>query len=291
MIETIAPMIRRVVAPNPSPFTFHGTGTYLIGKGRVAVVDPGPASQAHVDAILQGLIGEQITHILVTHTHQDHSSACRLLQAACGAPTYGFGPHGAGKLEIGAQVEEGGDMDFAPDIEVRHGDVIAGDGWSVECVHTPGHTSNHVCYQLREQRALFTGDHVMGWSTSIISPPDGDMGDYLSSLRLLLHRSDMVYWPTHGPQIDDPLPFVHSFIQHRLDREGQVINYLKDGVHRIGDMVPLIYQDLPRAMHPAAARQVFATLVYLAERDLVACETPLSVDASYYLISEGLTKA
>lgn len=283
VIEEITPMIRRVVARNPSPFTFRGTGTYLIGHGCVAVIDPGPASDEHVQAIMGGLKGEEITHILVTHTHQDHCSACDALQAVCGAKTYGFGPHGAGKLESGVKVEEGGDMKFVPDIEVRHGDIIDGNGWSVECVHTPGHTSNHICYQLRQERTLFTGDHVMAWSTSIISPPDGDMADYMSSLELLLDRDDSVYWPTHGPGIDDPKPFVSSFIAHRLERETQILKNLRDGLHGISDMVPLMYQELPPAMYPAAAHQVFATMIYLVERDLVVCDGALALDAGYAL--------
>jgi len=277
-------MIRRVVARNPSPFTFHGTGTYIVGHGRVAVIDPGPLSEDHVNAILRGLANEEITHLLVTHTHQDHSPACRPLQALCGAKSYGFGPHGAGKLEVGVKVEEGGDMEFVPDEEVRDGDIIDGGQWSFECVYTPGHTSNHVCYQLREEKVLFTGDHVMGWSTSIVSPPDGDMGDYMSSLKLLLERDDSVYWPTHGPAIDDPKPFVHSFIEHREQREHQVIKHLENGLHNIIDMVPLAYHDLPATMHPAAARQLFATMIYLVERGLVTTEQSLSVDAQYSLV-------
>ena len=203
-VEQIAPGIRRVIANNPSPFTFYGTGTYILGTGNVAVIDPGPADPAHIQAIVDGLKGETISHVLVTHTHMDHSPGCALLKAHTDAPTYAFGPHGAGKLEQGVPVEEGGDMDFRPDELVKHGDVIQGDDWSVECVYTPGHTSNHMCFQLREHKALFTGDHVMGWSTSIISPPDGDMMAYMVSLELLLERDDDVYWPTHGPAITEP---------------------------------------------------------------------------------------
>ena len=281
-LERVAPGLRRVIARNPGPFTFHGTGTYVIGEGRVAVVDPGPDLPDHVGAILEGLAGEEITHILITHTHMDHSPACRPLQAACGAPTYGYGPHGAGKLEAGVKVEEGGDMEFAPDVTVRHGDVIDGDGWSVECVFTPGHTSNHVCFQVRGTKALFTGDHVMGWSTSIISPPDGDMADYMASLRLLLDRDDEVYWPTHGTFIDDPKPFVRAFIGHREEREAQILRCLSQGVERIAGMVPLMYsKDIPEQMYPAAARSVFAALVYMVERGVVACDGDLAVDARY----------
>ena len=200
-IQQIAPMIRRVVANNPGPFTFHGTGTYIIGQGKLAIIDPGPDLPAHVDSVLKGLDGEEISHLLVTQTHNDHSPACRPVQAATGAPSYGFGPHGSGKAEQGVQVEEGGDRNFSPDVTVRHGDVIEGEGWSFECVYTPGHTSNHLCFQLREQKALFCGDHVMGWNTTIVSPPDGDMTDYIASLDLLLERDDVIYYPTHGSPI------------------------------------------------------------------------------------------
>ena len=192
-LEQVAPMLRRIVARNPSPFTWHGTGTYVIGEGNVAVVDPGPDLAAHVDALLAALDGETISHLLVTHTHLDHSPACRPVQAATGAATYGFGGHGSGRIDAGVQVEEGADKDFVPDVLLSHGQVVRGDGWSVECVHTPGHTSNHMCYQWREKKALFPGDHVMGWSTTIISPPDGDIAFYLESLELLLDRDDTCY--------------------------------------------------------------------------------------------------
>ncbi len=180
-VQPLAPGLRRVVARNPSPFTFHGTATFIIGEGRVAVIDPGPGEPEHVETLLHALSGETVTHYLITHTHRDHSPATALMKHHMDAPSYGYGPHGAGKIEQGVQVEEGGDMSFAPDVTVRDGDVIEGDGYSFECVYTPGHTSNHVCYQHRETGTLFTGDHVMGWNTTIISPPDGDRGDYMSS--------------------------------------------------------------------------------------------------------------
>jgi glyoxylase-like metal-dependent hydrolase (beta-lactamase superfamily II) len=282
-VETLRPWLRRVVARNPSPFTFHGTGTFIVGRGKVAIIDPGPAIDEHVDALLHAVRGESVTHLLVTHTHRDHSPACAAVQAATGAPSYGYGAHGAGKIEAGVQVEEGGDMAFRPDVQVRHGDVIDGDGFSFECVYTPGHTSNHLCFQYREQRALFSGDHVMGWSTTIVSPPDGDMAQYIASLELLLARDDAQYWPTHGPCIADPKPFVRACIAHRHGRERQIRACLEAGVHTIAGMVPMMYCDLPARMFPAAARSVFATVIQLLERGEVACEGELTVDAHFRL--------
>ena len=271
-VSQIAPGIRRVIANNPGPFTFHGTGTYILGTGNVAVIDPGPDDEEHIGAILAALDGETISHILVTHTHMDHSPGCRPLQALTGAPTYAYGPHGAGKLEQGVQVEEGGDMDFAPDHLVKHGDIIQGGDWTVECVYTPGHTSNHMCFALQEQKALFTGDHVMGWSTSIISPPDGDMAAYMQSLELLLERDDTVYWPTHGPSIIDPKTHVRAYIAHRIEREEQILKCIDEGTHGIRDMVPLMYRDTPEFMYPAAARSVLAAMENLLRKNQVVAD-------------------
>ena len=282
-IETIAPGIRRIVAENPSPFTLHGTGTYIIGEGQVAVIDPGPADSAHIDALVKGLEGETISHVLVTHTHMDRSPGCALLREYTQAPTYAYGPHGAGKLESGVQVEEGGDMEFSPDVRVKDGEIIQGEGFSIECVYTPGHTSNHVCFQYREAQALFTGDHVMGWSTSIISPPDGDMGEYLKSLEKLLDRDDKVYWPTHGPSIEDPKSFVKKFIEHRQEREDQITDCLRRGLTTIEVMVPDMYQGLPEFMYPAAARSVLAAMEHMANKGTIATDGAITLDAVYRL--------
>lgn len=281
--DRVGPRIRRVIAENPSPFTLYGTGTYILGNGDVAVVDPGPADSHHIQAILDATEGETITHVLVTHTHTDHSPGCALLKKKVDVPTFAYGPHGAGKLEEGVPVEEGGDMDFEPDELIRHGDVIEGGDWSVECVYTPGHTSNHMCYQLREDKALFTGDHIMGWSTSIISPPDGDMGAYMASLDLLLERDDDVYWPTHGPRIDNPKELVRAFIAHRHERESQIKKCVAKGVHRIRDMVPIMYTSTPEFMYPAAARSVLAAVEYLVRKGELASEGPVSLDGEYRL--------
>ncbi|MEE4361394.1 MAG: MBL fold metallo-hydrolase [Pseudomonadales bacterium] len=283
--ERLSPRIRRVIAHNPSPFTFHGTGTYIIGEGQVAVIDPGPDLPEHVEALRTALAGETITHILVTHCHLDHSPACRALREFTDAPTYAYGPHGAGRSapdssgEVEVKVEEGADLAFRPDHEVRHGDVLEGDGWSVECLHTPGHTSNHSCFQLREERTLFTGDHVMAWSTSVISPPDGDMHAYMASLELLLERDDLRYWPTHGPSVEDPKAHVRAFIAHRREREAQILACVGDGVHSITAMVPRIYAGHPEFMYPAAARSVYAAVIYLIERGALRASTPLSMDS------------
>ena len=220
--ELVASRIHRLLARNPSPFTYKGTSVYIVGDKKVAVIDPGPDDAEHLAALKRALEDLTVTGILVTHTHADHSPAARALKRWTGAKTYGFGPHAEPRGED-AGAEEGGDFDFVPDIAVRDGDIIAGDGFTFECVHTPGHTSNHMCYALREESALFTGDHVMGWSTSVVLPPDGDMVDYLASLRKLLARDDRVYWPTHGASIGDPKPLVEALIAHRLEREAQIL--------------------------------------------------------------------
>lgn len=283
VLQPVSPMIRRIVAKNAGPFTYHGTNTYVIGHGRVAVIDAGPPLPEHIEALLGGLRDEEITHQLVTHTHCDHSPGARLLRDRSGAKTYGFGPHGLGQYERGTQVEAGADFDFIPDEVVGHGEVIHGNGWSVECVHTPGHCSNHLCFQLREDKALFTGDLVMGWSTSIISPPDGNMGDYMASLALLLARDDHAYWPAHGPVVPDPKPFVRAFIEHREQREAQVIACLEGGIDRIADMVPKMYTEIPEFMHPAAARSVFAHVLHMLDKGVIQCDGPPSLTARYRL--------
>ncbi|MES1989841.1 MAG: MBL fold metallo-hydrolase [Pseudomonadota bacterium] len=276
--DEVSPLIRRVVADNPSAFTFKGTGTYIIGHGQVAVIDPGPMIDAHVDAIMRALTGETVSHILITHTHSDHSPAAKPLKKLTGAKTYGYGPHGGGAGE------EDGDMDFVPDVELRHGDIIEGDCWTIECVHTPGHTSNHICFALKEEKALFTGDHVMGWSTSIVSPPDGNMHDYMKSLRLLLNRDDEIYWPTHGPAITDPKPFVRAFIAHREEREASIVAQIKAGHARIKDMVPVIYAAVDPKLYPAAARSVYAHVLGMIEDGRIAVDGEPRMDSKLRLV-------
>lgn len=268
----VSPLVHRVLAPNPGPFTFKGTGVYIVGGRDVAVIDPGPVMPEHLDALKKALEGRRVSHILVTHTHSDHSPAAAPLKEWSGAKTYAFGPHGSGKAEDGVKVEEGGDMAFAPDIRVRDGDIIKGPGFSFECVYTPGHTSNHMCFALREEKALFTGDHVMGWSTTVVTPPDGDMAAYMASLRKLLARDDAILWPTHGGPVRDPGPFIAAYIEHRLGREAQILAALKDGLATIPEIVARLYADVDTRLHPAAARSVLAHLIQLVAEGRVAVE-------------------
>jgi glyoxylase-like metal-dependent hydrolase (beta-lactamase superfamily II) len=267
--EQVTPLIARVLARNPGPFTFKGTGTYIVGAHDVAVIDPGPDSAEHVEALKHALDGRRVSHILVTHTHNDHSPAAAPLKEWSGAKTFAYGPHGAGKAEEGVVVEEGGDMAFMPDIRVKDGDIIEGDGFTFECVFTPGHTSNHMCFGLREEKSLFTGDHVMGWSTTVVTPPDGDMASYMASLRKLLLRDDRTLYPTHGAPITKPHAFVQAYIDHRLEREAQILACLRDGVNTIPLMVARMYVDVDKRLHPAAARSVLAHLIQLEQEGRV----------------------
>ena len=277
----VSPGIRRLLTNNPGPFTFRGTSVAVIGSGRVAVVDPGPDDPEHLEALREALKGETVTHIFVTHTHRDHSPAARFLKQWTGALTYGFGPHGGGANESGIAVEEGGDRDFVPDIAVRDRDIIEGAGFTIECVHTPGHTSNHICYALKEEKALFSGDHVMGWSTTVIAPPDGDMGDYLASLKKLLTRDDAVYWPTHGGPIRDPQTVVAAYLAHRLERETQILAALRDGINAIPDIVERVYIALDPRLKPAAGLSVLAHLLQLSKEGRVAAEGSPGLRARY----------
>lgn len=270
-LAEVTPLVRRLVATNKSAFTAWGTGTYVAGRGDVAVIDPGPDDAAHIDTLLTHLRGERITHIVVTHTHLDHSPGARLLQArlrAAGAPVapiVGCAPH----ARLGPNdepVEEGGDFEHQPDTELRDGDAIKGAGWTLTAVHTPGHTSNHLCYALDEERALFSGDHVMGWSTTVVSPPDGDMAHYIASCRKLLTRDDAVLYPTHGAPINAPAAFITQLIAHRLEREAQIVACVRDGLSDIPAMVARLYADVDAGLHRAAARSVLAHLIAL-ERD------------------------
>jgi glyoxylase-like metal-dependent hydrolase (beta-lactamase superfamily II) len=270
--EQVSPLIARVLTDNPGPFTFKGTGVYIVGGRDVAVIDPGPETPAHVEALKRALDGRRVSHILVTHTHTDHSPAAQPLKEWSGAATYAYGPHGSGKAEEGVVVEEGGDRAFMPDVRLKDGEVVEGDGFTFEAVHTPGHTSNHMCFGLREEKALFTGDHVMGWSTTVVTPPDGDMRAYMASLRKLLARDDSVLYPTHGGPVRDPRPFIQAYIDHRLAREAQIVSCLRDGVSTIPEMVARMYIDVDKRLHPAAARSVLAHLIQLEQEGRVVVD-------------------
>ena len=270
--QQVSPLIHRVLAPNPGPFTFKGTGVYIVGDRDVAVIDPGPDIPSHIEALKHALDGKRVSHILVTHTHKDHSPAAKALKEWSGAKTYAFGPHGSGDTEAGIKVEEGGDMDFVPDVLVRDGDIVSGADCEFECVFTPGHISNHMCFALRQEKALFTGDHVMGWSTTVIAAPDGDMAAYMASLRKLETRDDAILWPTHGGPIRDPKPFLEAYIEHRLMREAQIVASLEDGVGTIPEIVARLYADVDRRLHPAAARSVLAHLIQLVRDGRVVVE-------------------
>ncbi len=313
----VSPTVRRVVANNPGRFTFTGTGTYIVGRGQVVVIDPGPEDDDHVAAILSAVSGEEVTHIVVTHTHRDHSPASRALQTATGAPIYAFGGHPvspedavkratpttwddlfpteeeleelrksmppSGKKDSEHDQDEPGDMAFSPDVEVGHGDVIAGGTWTLEVVHTPGHISNHLCFGYKEESCLFTGDHVMGWSTSVIPEPEGSMNDYMGSLSLLLERKDKFFYPTHGPRIPDPINFTRALIAHRLDRERQILNCLKSGPKTIPELVTTMYRETPHILYMAAGQSVFSHLVQLAENGRVITEDAPSADSTFRL--------
>ena len=310
-VDRVSPLIRRVVARNANKFTYLGTGTYLVGAGDVAVIDAGPALPEHVDAIAAALDpGERITHLLVTHTHSDHSPATALLQARCDAPSHGYGPHGevppddpdervvfgdpeadgetereqqAGSEPPREELREGADTDFRPDVTLRDGDVVRGPGWTLRAVHTPGHTSNHLCFALEEESALFTGDHVMGWSTSVIGPPDGNLGQYRASLRVLLDRPDAVYWPTHGPAVTRPHELVRAYLDHRAERSAQLLAALAVGPATLAELVPRLYAETPRTLWRAAAASLYAHVLDERDRGTVTSDGPPKRTARYRL--------
>jgi glyoxylase-like metal-dependent hydrolase (beta-lactamase superfamily II) len=277
--DQVSPLIRRVMAKNPGPFTYLGTGTYIVGHGEVAVIDPGPDDPAHLDALLAATAGERIAQILVTHTHNDHSPLARPLAAATGATIHGLPAPGV----IDTGFEEGDQAGFRPDVRIADGDRVSGPGWTLEALYTPGHASNHVAYALIEENALFPGDHVMGWSTTVISPPDGDMAAYLASLEAVRARGFTTLWPTHGPPIREVEPFLLAYREHRLARERQVLEQLALGPARIADMVPVLYAAVSPRLHPAAAHSMWAHLIKLVREGAVGCEGEPELGALYRL--------
>ena len=265
--ETVHPLVRRVLAPNPSPFTNTGTQTHIVGHGEVAVIDPGPDIAEHVAAILTATAGERIVAIVCTHTHRDHTPAAAPLAAATGAPVVGCAPILARE---GSGLEAGFDHSYAPDRIMVEGDSVTGPGWTLEAIATPGHTSNHLCFALPEADALFSGDHVMGWSTSVVVPPDGDMGAYLASLDKLLERDDAVYFPAHGDPVTKPQRLVRGMIGHRRQRENQILKLLAAAPRSVPEMVAAMYVGLDPRLTTAAGASVLAHLVDLRSRERIA---------------------
>lgn len=267
LAEDVEPLVRRVLAPNPSPYTYTGTQTYVVGKADgpdCAVIDPGPNENAHLDAIIAAIAGRKITAILCTHTHRDHSPAAAPLAKRTGAPIVGCAP-----LVLASDLpraDEAFDPTYAPDRVLTDGEGIHGTGWTLTAVATPGHTSNHLCFALEESGALFTGDHVMGWSTSVVIPPDGDMGDYMASLDKLMAREDRVYHSAHGAAIEKPQQLVRGMIGHRRQREAQILRLLGEAARPVSDFIPAMYKGLDPRLIPAAEMSVTAHLIDLEKR-------------------------
>jgi glyoxylase-like metal-dependent hydrolase (beta-lactamase superfamily II) len=285
-VDAPMPGVRRVLVDNPGPFTFTGTVSYIVGRGKVAIVDPGPDDAAHIAALLAAVRGETVTHIFVTHTHRDHSPAVPAIKAATGALVCAEGPHRAARpLHIGEinTLDAAGDHAFRPDVALPDGEIVSGDGWSIEAVATPGHTANHMAYALKEANVLFAGDHVMGWSTSIVAPPDGAMSDYMASLYKLRARGETLYFPGHGAEIRDAPRFVDHYIRHRQGREASILHRLAKGETDIPTLVRAIYIGIDARLVGAAALSVLAHLEDLVARRVVATEGPPSIGGRYRL--------
>jgi glyoxylase-like metal-dependent hydrolase (beta-lactamase superfamily II) len=283
-VDEVAPGVRRILCNNPGPFTFKGTVSYIVGRDRVAIIDPGPLDEAHIAALLDAVRGETVTHIFVTHTHRDHSPAAARIKAATGAPVYAEGPHRAARpLNVGEgpRLDASNDTDFKPDHVVADGDVVAGDGWSLEAVTTPGHTANHTAFALREANLLFSGDHVMAWSTPVVAPPDGAMSDYMASLEKLARRSEPVYLPGHGGAVRDAPRFVAHYIRHRQAREASILHRLAKGEADIPTIVRAIYIGLDPRLTKAAGLSVLAHLEDLVARGQVLTDGTPAIDGSY----------
>ncbi len=273
----LSPLVRRMVAPNPGPMTFMGTCTYVVGQGEVTVIDPGPDKKEHVDALLAALSGETISTILVTHTHKDHSPAARALKEAAGAHIVGCAP----TKSSGSPVDAAHDFDYAPDAVLREGDAIESKNFSLLCIATPGHTQNHLSFALPQESALFSGDHVMAWATSIIAPPDGVMRQYLASLEKLVARNDGIFWPGHGGPVKEPHSYVQALIKHRRDRENAVLSCIEAGASTTPAIVAHVYEGLDPALKIAAAYSVLAHIEDLVERGLVITEAPLALNGTF----------
>src|SRR5262245_16551879 len=285
-VEEVRPGVRRILCNNPGPFTFKGTVSYIVGRDRVAIIDPGPLDEVHITALLDAVRHETVTHILVTHTHRDHSPAAARIKAATGAPTYGEGPHRVARelhLDEEPRLDAGGDREFDPDFKLADGDLVAGDGWSLEAIATPGHTANHMAFALRGSEIILSGDHVMAWSTPVVAPPDGAMSDYMASLEKLLHRPETNYFPGHGGAVRDAPRFVEAYIRHRRGRERAILSRLADGSSDIPNLVQGIYLGLDPRLTKAAGLSVFAHLEDMATRGLIVTDGAPSLNGVYRL--------
>lgn len=281
---SLSPLVRRRICPNASPFTSSGTCSYIVGRGEVAIIDPGPADSGHVAALIASIAGERLTAIVVTHTHRDHSPGARLLQAETGAPIVGCGPHRAARdLAEGEfpHLDASADRDHRPDRQMGEGDTLEGPGWTLQAVETPGHTMNHLAFALPEEATLFSGDHVMAWSTTIVAPPDGSMRAYMASLEALRGRDETIYWPGHGGPVRDPRRFVRGLAAHRRQRENAIRSRIEAGDRDIRSIVGTIYQGLSPALQGAAALSVFAHLEDLVERGLIVTDGPARLEGVY----------
>ncbi|MHC2456692.1 glyoxylase-like metal-dependent hydrolase (beta-lactamase superfamily II) [Rhizobium leguminosarum] len=279
--------VERVTVNNPGPFTFFGTNSYIVGSSSVAVIDPGPEDEAHFQALMTALAGRAVTHIFVSHTHRDHSPLARRLQAATGAVTVGQGSHRPARPLRDGEINpfaESSDISFVPDITLSDGETLSGDGWALSAVLTPGHTANHTAFALAGRDILFSGDHVMAWSTSIVAPPDGSMADYMESLDRLIARDDRLLLPGHGGPVMEPAGFLRALKAHRLKREQAVLARVRAGDTQIAEMVKVIYRDTDPKLHGAAALSVLAHIENLMERGDIAADGPPSLAATYRLL-------
>lgn len=284
-VEQVSPRIRRIVAPNPGPFTHTGTCAYIVGSGDVAIIDPGPADGNHVAAMLAAVAEDRVRYILVTHTHRDHSPAARMLAEVTGALVVGCAPHFV-PADIGASAsrfDAAHDREYAPDSILADGDRLSLGDVTLDTFATPGHTANHLCFALIEERAMFTGDHVMRWSTTVIAPPDGCMRDYMSSLERQRLRDDQVLWPAHGDPIRRPQRYLRALYNHRRAREASILQHIADGDRSINEIVRCIYAGIDPRLQGAAAMTVFAHIEDLIERGLVASEGPSTMTARYFI--------
>ena len=285
-VDEPMPGVRRILCNNPSPFTFKGTVSYIVGRGKVAILDPGPDDPAHNAALLDAVRGETVTHIFVTHTHRDHSPGVGAIKKATGAVVLAEGPHRVSRpLHVGdgPRLESANDTEFKPDRALADGELVQGSGWTIEAITTPGHTANHMAYAFREAGVVFSGDHVMAWSTPVVSPPDGSMGDYMASLQKLAKRSEPVYFPGHGGAVNSAPRFVAAYILHRKAREASILNRLAKGETDIPDLVRSIYANLDPRLVKAAGMSVLAHLEDLVARGEAATNGPPSIVGRYRL--------